>query len=157
MDLCWASSQEKRVVGSWFLMYISKRPLLLSSVSCIFIMSFPCKRWVVYKMLWKVHRSSLAALPVNPFNENGNMVIAETQAKWVPTGLDFEFRCVCVPFLVGCVFVTQELWVFTLDIPLRNDSRRLGSWSHKCYVSVVTCRAWRKPLNLVTWRMDTEL
>lgn len=54
MDLCWASSQEKRVVGSWFLMYISKRHLLVSSVSCIFIISFPCKRFVVYNIGCKV-------------------------------------------------------------------------------------------------------
>ena len=43
MNLLWTSSEEKRVVGLRFLMYISKWPLLMSSVSCVFIVSFPCK------------------------------------------------------------------------------------------------------------------
>ena len=56
MNLFWASSEEKRVVGLRFLMYISKWPLLVSivRVSCVFIVSFPCKRFVVYSTGCKV-------------------------------------------------------------------------------------------------------
>lgn len=135
-------------------MYISKRHLLVSSVSCIFIISFPCKRFVVYNIgckvkprtLWKVHRSSPASLPVNPFNENGHMMIAETQATWVPTGLDFEFRCVCVRFLWD-VFLLHKSYEFLHGI--FHWETTAGDWGVE--VTSVTSPWWPVALGESLW------